>query len=74
MPFVVPISCLIMTASTGSPPLRMRFVHVPPAQQASEPCSWSCDRTLTMETMQGHPVQLTMRAVSSNMLRMLAYE
>lgn len=74
VPFVVPISSLIMTTSTGSPPLRMRFVHVPSVQNSGDPCSWACDRPLTMETMQGHPVQLTMRAVSSNMLRMLAYE
>ena len=72
VPFKVPISSLIMTAATGSPPLIVRMVDVPGAPLT--PCRWMCDRELTMQTMQGHPVQLTLRAVSSNMLRMLAYE
>lgn len=72
VPFKVPISSLIMTAATGSPPLIVRMVDVPGTPLT--PCRWMCDRELTMQTMQGHPVQLTLRAVSSNMLRMLAYE
>lgn len=72
VPFKVPIISLISTAATGSPPLIVRLVKV----NASNPqrCAWMCDRELTMMTMQGHPVQLTLRAVEGNMVRMLAYE
>lgn len=73
VPFKVPIQALISTAATGSPPLLVRFINVP-GDLSERDCRWLCDRELTMMTMQGHPVQLTLRAVEDNSVRMLAYE
>lgn len=70
VPFRVPISALNMTAATGTPPLRVRVVEVPGSPD--EPCRWICDQELTMDTMQGQPVQATLKAIERDMLRMIA--
>ncbi len=72
LPFRIPIAALVNTGATGAPPLRVRFVDVP--GEGARAANWLCDRDLTMTTMQGYPVQLTLRAVQGDMLRMLAYE
>lgn len=72
VPFRIPLNTLVATSATGAPPLILRMVQAPDA--IDEPCTWLCDRKLTMDTLQGQPVQLTLRAVDGSMLRMLAYE
>ena len=72
VPFRIPLNTLVATSATGAPPLILRMVQAPDA--VGEPCTWLCDRKLTMDTLQGQPVQLTLRAVDGSMLRMLAYE
>lgn len=71
-PFHIPISTLVMTAATGTPPLRVRMIEVP--GDPSEPCRWLGDKELTMETMMGQPVQTTLNAVENNKLRMIAMQ
>ena len=70
-PFHVPIRLIAATAAPGAPPLRVRLVHV--GQDASAPCTWMQDELLTMETMHGQPVQLTLNAIEDDMLRMIGY-
>lgn len=71
IPFYIPISALMQTSATGTPPICLRFLDVPNSPQ--QPCRWLADEELTMDTMQGQPVSTTLAAIEQSRLRMLAY-
>jgi hypothetical protein len=69
VPLNIPISTINMTSAMGTPPLRVRLIEVP--GDASEPCKWRGDHEVTMNTMQGQPVQLTLNAIEDDTIRWL---
>ena len=71
VPLSIPINTISMTAATGTPPLRVRIVEVP--DQPDQPCRWLCDKELTMDTMQGQPIQLTLGAIEDDSVRWIVY-